>query len=271
MYIHSFGATNDIALHAMILHHHRRAPLVAFSDLVLECNNRDIPTELLHRYLALYPQQRKRLVRSSESTNAAADKCAALLVLAACERLSSFLSLCACGLVGSAPSPSLPINLTPDPPSVCVLMRAPTQPPGVNEGYVCAQLRALASHLAAPGGSGSGAASSSSSAAAAAASAPFSWWRYEWILLTNPDVFPTSEGLHRLHMRLLARPDTCFFVFQVAGARCSSSLLPPSLPPPSRSCPCASACPRPPRLLSCVASARRGLPPGRKIYLLTVS
>ena len=72
---------------------------------------------------------------------------------------------------------------------------------GVNEGYVCAQLRALASHLEVGSGSYSGGTTS--------------WWVYEWVLLMNPDVFPTAEGLHKLHMRLLARPETSFFVYQV--------------------------------------------------------
>ena len=63
--MHTHAATNDIAVHAMLFQHHRHEALVAFSDLILECNNRDVPSSLLHRYLALYPQKRKRLVRSS--------------------------------------------------------------------------------------------------------------------------------------------------------------------------------------------------------------
>ena len=66
MYLHSHAATNDIVLHAMLLQQHRHEALVAYSDLVLECNNFDVPASLLQRYLALYPQKRKRLVRSSE-------------------------------------------------------------------------------------------------------------------------------------------------------------------------------------------------------------
>ena len=51
---------------AMLLQQHRQEALVAYSDLVLECNNPDVPASLLQRYLALYPQKRKQLIRSSE-------------------------------------------------------------------------------------------------------------------------------------------------------------------------------------------------------------
>lgn len=130
-YLHSHAATNDIAVHAMLLSHHREHAMVAFSDLVLECNNKDVPQALLSKYLDLYPHARKRLIRSD-----------------------------------------------------------------TNEGYVCAQLRALAVHFK-------------------SRSSP--WWRYEWVLMMNPDVFPTLEGLNKLHARLVARPQACLFVFQWPG------------------------------------------------------
>ena len=157
-FVHTHAATNDIALQAMLFSDLRQHPLVAFSDLLLECNNAAIPQRLLETYLSLYPHENKRLERT------------------------------------------------------------PT-----NAGYVCAQMHTLAAHLK---------------------SASSAFWTYEWILMLNPDVFPTAEGLQRLHTRLVYHPDAAMFVFhwggepaqmQIQRLLCSSPRIQSSPPAPPAS------------------------------------
>eukprot|EP00966_Prymnesium_polylepis_P284110 6563210-Prymnesium_polylepis.1 len=107
-FIHSYAATN--VMQAMLFNIARNESLVRESDLLIECNNRQIPASLLKRYLELYPHSHKRLLLSSK-----------------------------------------------------------------NEGYRCAQMWALARHFGGPSAE--------------------QFWSYSWVLMLNPDVFPSAAGM----------------------------------------------------------------------------
>ena len=125
-YMHSYAATSDFVLQAMVFSSLRKEWLVSKSDLLIECNNPSIPTSLLNTYLSLYPHKRKELIRST-----------------------------------------------------------------INDGYKCAQILALARHM----------------------HAESRWWRYEWVLMINPDVYPSYNASRILATELKHNERDAFFVY----------------------------------------------------------